>query len=103
MCGAELRHEAESGSESLFYAPRLLATCKQCGKPFDPSTRVAKVRDPWTNTESDMPGGATFRFALVVDCGKCWPDDGAFHVHPELRRLCEAHFGRPFDEIPSVY
>ena len=49
-------------------------TYKVCGAAFDPRTRKASVRDPWTNETSRVPGGATFRFALAIDCGKCWPN-----------------------------
>jgi hypothetical protein len=103
-CGAELGYDPESGNECLFFTSRILATCKECGQPFDASTRTAAVRDPWTNDTSDVPGGATFRFALVVDCGKCWPEDqDGFHAHADLHRLCETHFDRPFYEIVNVY
>jgi hypothetical protein len=102
-CGAALAYDPEGVDENLFFASRLMAACKQCGKAFDVSTRIATVRDAWTNAESKVAGGATFRFAVVVDCGKCWPEGGEFHVHPDLRRLTEAHFGRPFYEIVQVY
>jgi hypothetical protein len=103
-CGAELQYDPEVEGRVLFHTSRMHAVCTQCGKPFDAATRATTVRNAWTNEPSSVPGGATFRFALVVDCGKCWPDDaGGFHVHPELRRLCEAHFRRPFYEIVNVH
>jgi hypothetical protein len=103
-CGAELVYDPESGNESLFYAPRMRTRCQNCGKPFEPSERVAIVRDPWTNAESKVRGGATFRFAVVVDCGKCWPEDEAgFGVNEDLRKLCESHFHQSFYEIVEVY
>jgi hypothetical protein len=103
-CGAELVYEPEIDGKSLFYTSRMHARCNQCQKPFDASTRIATVKNAWTNAPSEVAGGATFRFALVVDCGKCWPEaEGGFHIHPDLRALCETHFGQPFYEIANVY
>jgi hypothetical protein len=90
--------------QCLFYAPRMRTRCQACGRAFDPSERAATVRDPWTNEESKVRGGATFRFAVVVDCGKCWPaGESGFGANDELRKLCESHFNRSFYEVLDVY
>ncbi len=101
-CGQSLA-ASEDGSDSLFCSGSLLLRCPACGAGFDPAARPAQVRDPWTGQARTMAGGAVLRFALVVDLGKCWPPGSGWGVHPELRQLCEEHFGLPFQEIRDVY
>ena len=81
-CGAALSHELEGNPGSLFYASRLRRVCARCGEPFVPSTRSVLIRDPETGAGHHEPAVA-FRFALVVDCGKCWPDPPQFDVHED--------------------
>jgi hypothetical protein len=103
-CGAPLTYDAEEEGGALFYALRMRARCPECGRPFDPSERSALVRDPWTGLESEVRGGATFRFALVVDCGKCIPRDPiSVRLKKELRQLCEYHWQQRFYEIVELY
>jgi hypothetical protein len=100
-CGASL--DADGPSDTLFYAERLRVRCSACGAPHDVSKRVAVWRHPDTRESRSIDGGATFRFALVVDCGKCWPRPADFGVHPDLKALCEASFGQPFYDVLDVY
>jgi hypothetical protein len=100
-CGESLVYHPETESH-LFYEARIRVRCKNCGTEFDPSQRSARVRDPWSDEESEVPGGATFRFAVVVDCGKCF-SEGLSGADEALRKLCEAHFGRPFQSIVDLY
>jgi len=50
------------------------------------------LRDGWTGVESRSFGGATYRFALVIDCGKYWPEREAV-VIPEFLALVERTMG----------
>jgi hypothetical protein len=95
-CGENLVFEEEEDM-------RIWRRCRKCGAPFVPSSLGAVVRDPWTQEPTEVRGGATFRFAFVIDCGKCWPDEPGLGIEPELRRLCEAHFAQPFYEVIEVY
>jgi len=48
-------------------------------------------------------GGAAYRFALKVDCGKCFVEDAGLAFDPELVALLEEEFGREFLQIGAVY
>jgi hypothetical protein len=100
ICGAPLEREVD---DTLFYAQRLRLACDTCGALHDVSKRTASWRHPETNSPRLVPGGAAFRFALVIDCGKCWPQSSDFAVHPELKTLCETCFAAPFYELLEVY
>jgi hypothetical protein len=104
-CGASLVADVEEAPRSLFHARRLRRRCPRCGEPFEASTRDAAMRDPFTGgDERVVAGGAAFRLALVVDCGKCFPDtDAAFGPHPELLALCETELGVPFRSFVEGY
>jgi hypothetical protein len=99
-CGASLEQNDE---DPLFYATRLRTRCDACGALTDVSERLATWHDPGTNAMRRIPGGATFRFALVIDCSKCWPNPPAFGVNAELKALCEACFEQPFYDVLDVY
>jgi hypothetical protein len=58
------------GDPPVFIEPRIPRTCPSCGNPFRPQELVAKVRDGHTGKAVDRPGGATYLFAVVIDCGK---------------------------------
>jgi hypothetical protein len=100
-CGEELGYEEQA---HIFYDGRLKLNCPRCGVAFEASDLPAVVRDGWTAEEREVSGGATYRFAVVVDCGKAIPDDDVnATIHPELRALCEQEFRRPFDEVGDFY
>jgi hypothetical protein len=100
-CGGHLEFEP---LEDLFYASRLHLACPGCGEPFDPSALATTIRDPWTGEESTLLGGAAYRFALVIDCGKSLPEaDGAFRLEPALPQLLSARLGRQFVDTRDLY
>jgi hypothetical protein len=82
---------------------RLQDHCPACGRPFDPSTRIARAKDPMTAAPYTIPGGITYHFALMIDCGKSLPitlTPGRLNpIKPELRELCQRHFGTDFYEV----
>ncbi len=54
-------------------ASYLYRLCPNCGVEFHPEDRTALVQDPRGHSPArEIKGGATSRFALVVECGKCW-------------------------------
>ena len=87
VCGYNLECDPDS-DEDPFYSPRLLVACPECGSAFDPAQLVATGQDSWTGDDLHIRGGATYRFAVVIDCGKCF---GAAQprFHPELKALVE--------------
>jgi hypothetical protein len=82
---------------------RLQDRCPACGQPFDPSTRIARARDPMTLKPCTIPGGITYRFALMIDCGKSLPiyidPTRPNPIQPELLDLCQRHFGTDFYDV----
>ncbi|HEY8041148.1 MAG TPA: hypothetical protein VIF15_15180 [Polyangiaceae bacterium] len=82
----------------------IFAECEACSRTFDPSKGAALVTNPFDGTASRVPGGAAYRFALKVDCGKCFAqDDPQLAFAPELVALVEDEFGRAFSQVGSIY
>jgi hypothetical protein len=80
---------------------RLRDHCPSCGRPFDPSKRAAKARDPMALAPYTIPGGITYRFAMMIDCGNSLPITLAptNHLKAELVDLAQRHFGTKFYEV----
>ena len=72
---------------------------------FDPSLIQVVVRDAWTGKKSLVIGGAMYRFAVVIDCGKCIPERGpsAIKANPLFLKLCERVMGHEFYEVGDIY
>lgn len=98
--GHSLMCEPES-DEDPFYSFRLAARCPQCGAAFDPTQLVATGRDGLTGAPLRVQGGATYRFALVVDCGKFY--GGRHHFHPELKSLVQRTLDIQLYEVADFY
>jgi hypothetical protein len=101
-CGADLEHYDEQATSwiDLF----LRATCPECGRAVDPSAWPAIVRDGMTGEEREVPGGAAFRFALVIDCGKSLPSQsGPVALDPELLAACRRALGTELYEVSDYY
>jgi hypothetical protein len=76
QCGTDLRQIEWSGRSPL-YDSRLPNPCPSCHQPINYASLPLTLRDGFTGTESRVVGGAVYRFAVVVDCGKYWPDGQA--------------------------
>jgi hypothetical protein len=81
----------------------IFAECEACSRTFDPAKGVARITNPFDGTEAQIRGGAAYRFALKVDCGKCFVEDPQLAFAPELVALVEDEFGRAFFELGAVY
>jgi hypothetical protein len=81
-CSAVIE-EFQPSDKDPFYSSRLPNRCPICHVPINYAVLPMTVRDGWTGEESEAVGGVTYRFALVVDCGKYWPEQGAT-VTPEF-------------------
>jgi hypothetical protein len=100
-CGHTLECEPES-VEDPFYSSRLAARCPQCCVAFDPTQLVATGRDGWTGTTMRVQGGTTYRFAVVIDCGKHF--GGRQHrLHPGLKSLVERILAVETYEVADFY
>lgn len=84
-------------------ATGIYAECEACSRTFEPSKGAATITNPFDGTTEEVPGGAAYRFALKVDCGKCFVEDPKLAFAPELVALVEGEFGRPFYEVGTVY
>ncbi len=98
-CENTLEYELEL-AEDPFLSPRISMRCPECGTSFDPSKLVAVGRDGFTGEEFRIRGGAVYRFAIVVDCGKCvgWKSP---RFHPEFKSVVERTLGIETYEIVS--
>lgn len=59
-----------------FSAERLPTYCPACGDPIDYAQIPMVACHPMTGAPEPGRGGITYRCAIVVDCGKCYPDYG---------------------------
>jgi hypothetical protein len=86
---------------SIHALSRLRDHCPSCGQLFDPSTRIARAKDPMTFAPYTILGGITYHFALMINCGKSLPITLAAdnRLQPELVDLCQRHFGTDFYEV----
>ena len=78
-CGRSLKYDDESATKAgypVYYDGRIHRVCPTCGRAFRPQELVAKVRDGWTGETASPPGGATYLFAVVIDCGKGFAREG---------------------------
>ena len=90
-CGSEIE-QFEPSDRCLFYDPRLPNHCPSCGTLMNYATLPMMVHDGWTGDESEAAGGVTYRFAIIVDCGKYWPESEAA-VAPEFLAIVEQTLG----------
>lgn len=81
---------------------RIRHTCPTCSTIFKPQERRVSVRDGWTGERRDVAGGATYRFAIVIDCGTDIPEQRPNAV-AEFKAICEAAIGQPLYEIGNAY
>lgn len=82
-CGEELAYSLWPDHEAdIFYSGRVRRVCQSCGAAFRPQDRPVVCRDGLTGVESELMGGAVYRFAIVVDCGKCWRTTSDFPDTP---------------------
>jgi hypothetical protein len=99
-CGTSLVYS--NLDDEVFFDDRIACHCPRCGAPFDTTGRPTDGLDGWTAQRFVLPGGATYRFAIVVDCGKCFADV-APAFDPALKSLIETVIGAPTYEVPDIY
>src|SRR5215471_12162700 len=89
QCGTRLDHEAAT---YMFGIAAIYANCPQCGRLFDPSDLPATYTHGWTGEKSVLPGGITYRFALVID--NVPPEEWEnFQVGSDFVKLARQAFG----------
>jgi hypothetical protein len=83
-----------------FWDSRIPRSFPSCGSPFRPQEHGAHIRDGRKGKAVDRPGGATYRFAVVIDCGKgldrqSWPIRAA----DEFLAVVTTTLGQPFYQV----
>jgi hypothetical protein len=104
-CGEDLafRWDRDEVVPPFGAASGIFAECEACSRTFDPAKGVATITNPFDGSTEEVRGGAAYRFALKVDCGKCFVPDARIAFAPELVALVEDEFGRTFFEVGAVY
>jgi hypothetical protein len=107
VCGVSLEpgedHSPWPKGPPVFIDPRIPRTCPSCGTPFRPQELIASVRDGHTGESIYRRGGATYLFAVVIDCGKGFARDGwPIRASEEFLALVEKNLGRRFYQIGDV-
>lgn len=103
VCGEDLYYSLDN---DIFYSGRIRRVCPACGARFVPQDQSAFTRHPLTREVSELPGGTAHRFAIKVDCGKCWKTRRGANGTEEIPRLsdefialCGGVLQVPFDEV----
>ena len=100
QCGHKLAHEKPRDVFSPCHHFPL--RCPTCDTLVDPQDRLFHVRSGYTGDQSSVPGGAVFRFAVEIDCGKCFPDSSVA-FSPEFRTICSDVLKCDFIEMENVH
>ncbi len=100
-CGESLVYSL-GHEQDPFYDQRISLRCPSCGELFDSTGLPCTAYDLWTNKEYAIPGGVTYRFAVVVDCGKCF-GNRSMKFATELKALVESVLGVATYEVDDAY
>jgi hypothetical protein len=104
VCGEDLAFDWDDTIVPAFGAASGIFTeCEACSRTFDPSKHTATITNPFDGTTHDVAGGAAYRFAIKIDCGKCFVADPRLAMAPELVALVQDEFGRSFFEVGAVH
>jgi hypothetical protein len=88
----------------LYADSRIYRLCPSCGKPFRPQALTARVRDGWKGESVHRPRGATYLFAVVIDCGKGFAREGwPIRASEEFIDTVARTLGQDFYEIGDIH
>jgi hypothetical protein len=107
QCGKSLEYfQYDDDDELIESAPaftdfRIQRTCPSCGALFRPQDKVTSIKDGWTGEASQLVGGATYLFAVVVDCGKGFAREGrpTIRAAERFRQTVETALGQEIYEV----
>ena len=100
VCGAELGFDPE---DEIFYQSRIHSACPKCSREIDVCVWAAAIRDGWTGeVERRLQGGATSRFAVVIDCGKAFAREGGIEAKPEFIEALGDVLGCSFRQVGNI-
>ena len=110
-CGENLQYDLSfddlASGANIFYAGRVHRACPNCGELFRPQDQAALYTDGITGAESELQGGAMYRFAIAIDCGKCWRTSAGKDAIPvikaEFMQTSAAAIGAPLYQVGYFY
>ena len=99
-CSEDLSFEwdADEVVPAFTNATGIFAECDECSRTFDPAKVSAAIEDPTSKKKEDVPGGAAYRFAIVVIA-----DGPVGRFSEALIALVEKEFGRSFYEVAASF
>jgi hypothetical protein len=100
-CGFAQTVLQEIRRREVFHHEKFPANCPWCGVP-NQITAVAKIYHHSEDAWLFLHGGGCYRTALVVDCGKMYPDAGV-SITPELVAVFERFFGVKSRLLQTVF
>lgn len=96
VCGASLSYTiSRKDLVPVNSRRRIRSVCPTCGRPF---AEACSSLDRWRNYDSEQP---IFRFALLVDCSKGWPEARRVGEPEGIRRAME-ELGYNFASWPGA-
>jgi hypothetical protein len=102
-CGQPLEYSEdwESFDEvPVFCDMRIHRFCPGCSAPSRPQDYTIRLKNGRTGEDlGPRPGGATYLFAILVDCGKCYDGDAPVRASDEFLRICQEAIGMPLFQI----
>lgn len=103
-CGTDLEYSLDF-DDDVFYDARIRTQCPTCKKPFDPSSRTVECRDGFTEQSPNLVGGAAYRFAIVIECGKCIPTSKRppLHTDPDFIELIKITLGTEVHQVGDFH
>ncbi|WP_165068437.1 hypothetical protein [Paludisphaera rhizosphaerae] len=107
-CGQVLEYWERDGDRAIrpvYYSQRIHRECPACGEPFLPQRLIARIRVGHAGDAGERAGGATYLFAVVVDCSKDFARgiDAPIRAIDAFLILVEKTLGRRFYEIGEYY
>jgi hypothetical protein len=78
----------------VFNDRRVRRSCPACGAAFRPRDYAVRLRDGRTGQDlGPRLGGATYRFAIFIECGKCWNREKLDRASDEFLGRCQEAIG----------
>jgi hypothetical protein len=102
LCGNTLEYSFNPYQDPFYDARRIQRVCPQCTRLFSPQGLTTVVHNAWTEEISQVQGGATYRFAIVILCGKDIPFTQDGRIQKPLLDLCQTLCQQEFREISDI-
>lgn len=87
VCGENLYYDLEG---DIFYSGRIKRLCPQCTDIFRPQDQAVTTVHPFTGEHGELVGGAAYRFAIKINCNRCWSPLETEDGEEEVPRFSDA-------------